>query len=276
MAIDFAMSISTGRPWHGRATERGMALYVSGEGSTGIGKRAHAWLLHHKVAAYDARVAWLTQAIPVYAESDSIQILLRRIQDELRETPTFVIIDTLARCFDGDENAPEDMGAFIQGVDQLRQEFDATVMVIHHTRLDGTRERGHTSFKGACDTMISLTQEDKTGVVSLTCAKQKDWEDFVPISLKMLVVPEVQSCVMVTPEPSEDDNPERRLNRSAQLLEYIEELQPISFTDLRTVTEERGMAATTMKRALNDLKVTNQIYKKDDFYRVLDRRLGPP
>lgn len=67
-------------------------------------------------------------------------------------------MDTLARSFgSGNENAPQDMGEFIQGCDDLMHEFGATVLVVHHTGKDAqSGARGHSSFFGALDTSMTL------------------------------------------------------------------------------------------------------------------------
>lgn len=199
LAVDLALSVATGRTWHGAATQSGFVVYISAEGGTGIGKRARTWLDYHHVPARQANAAWLTEAIPVQADSDDIAHLFDRIQ-EVDQQPTLVIIDTLARCFEGDENQQEDMGRFIGGVDKLRHNLGAAVVVIHHTRLDGDRERGNTAFRGAADTMIAVKRPKKAGPITVECVKQKDAEEFASVSFRLHPVPHEdtrqQSCII--------------------------------------------------------------------------------
>ena len=90
-----------------------------------------------------------------------------------------IIVDTLARSFGGgNENAPQDMGEFIQGCDDLMHEFEATVLVVHHFGKDTqSGARGHSSFFGALDTSMMLK---KIGAhdIQLACEKQKDAPEF--------------------------------------------------------------------------------------------------
>lgn len=194
VTIDLALSIATGRDWFGRKVEQGFVVYISAEGGAGISKRVRAWLTHNDVDAKDANVAWLIEPMSINADSEQMTMLMNRIVEEIRKTPSLIIVDTLARCFEGDENGQEDMGKFIGGVDMLRHELNCTVLVVHHSRLDGTRERGNTSFRGAVDTMISLAKTDT--LIELSCVKQKDAEDFKPIQLELQPVPDTDSCIV--------------------------------------------------------------------------------
>lgn len=201
VSLDIALSVASGIPWQGHATtEDAYVLYISAEGGSGIGKRVQAWLTDRTVSVRKAEMAWLIESIPVHADSDDMDTLIERVQYEVGRHPDLVVIDTLARCFDGDENLQLDMGRFIAGVDRLRLAWGSTVMVVHHTRLAGDRERGNTAFRGAADTMIALerikgTRPGVHGLV-LTCNKQKDAEEFEPIKLRLVTVEGTDSCVI--------------------------------------------------------------------------------
>jgi archaellum biogenesis ATPase FlaH len=195
ISIDLAMCVATGTPWFSREVAQGFVIYISAEGGTGIGKRVLAWLATHQIHPQDANIAWLVESIPVSTDSTQMGQLLDRIVDEVRRHPSLIIIDTLARCFDGDENLQEDMGRFIAGVDLLRKELGCTVLVVHHTRLDGNRERGNTSFRGAVDTMIAIERSDD--LIELKCNKQKDDEEFPDIQLELVKVDGTDSCVVM-------------------------------------------------------------------------------
>jgi RecA-family ATPase len=107
--IDIAMSIATGRDWFGRKVEPGFVVYISAEGGAGISKRAKAWLVAHDVDARDVNMAWLIEPMSINADSEQMAVLLNRVV-EVGRTPSLIIVDTLARCFDGDENMPRGHG----------------------------------------------------------------------------------------------------------------------------------------------------------------------
>src|SRR5690242_10778274 len=74
------------------------------------------------------------------------------------------------------------MGKAIKVCDELRARTGCAVMVVHHTRKDGSVERGSTVLRGAADTLLMLKEESR-GILTLSCEKQKDADAFEPISL---------------------------------------------------------------------------------------------
>ncbi len=72
-----------------------------------------------------------------------------------------VIIDTLSRCFGGrDENESEAMSEFVDKIQSFSEDRGAAVMTVHHTNAAGTRERGHTSLRGAMDAAFEVKAKD--------------------------------------------------------------------------------------------------------------------
>jgi hypothetical protein len=262
LAIDLALSVSVGGQWQGHDCGPGApVLYISAEGGTGIGKRAYAWLLARGVKATHARMMWLIEPIPLYSESNDVGALLGRIE-EVETKPAMVVIDTLARCLEGDENTQEDMGRFVTGVDKLRREWGATALTLHHTRLDGDRERGSTAFRGASDTMIAVEGVQRPhgrGLVAINveCTKQRDAPGFDKMRLKVLPVEGTESCVVDTPRrrtATLDEAIIAALTRSPQSVSHLLKVS------LRSV--ETSKAA--VHRALVRLKLSGDIYKTSD------------
>lgn len=259
VAIDMAMSVASGLPWQGHDVDPGFVIYISAEGGTGIGKRILAWLKAHRLKPSQADIAWLIESIPIYTDSEEMATLINRIVDEVQRHPRFVLIDTLARCFDGDENLQLDMGRFIAGVDTLRHEFGSTVGVIHHTRLGGERERGSTAFRGAADAMISVAQDDK-GLIYLTNDKQKDSEEHPDITLELVKVEETDSCIVqATGRETE------RLKKQHDLLSVLRRHGPLSWDEW---LQRSGLPRTTFHRVFEEIRGTREISKENGLWRV--------
>ena len=253
IGIDMALSVATGRPWQGHAVRKGFVLYISAEGGSGIGKRVLAWLLEQEIDPRLADVAWLIESIPVNTDSEQMVTLMERIVNEVQRHPVLVVIDTLARCFDGNENEQQDMGRFVAGVDLLRQEFGSTVLVIHHTNVGGTRERGNTAFRGAVDTMIRI--ESTGGVIDLTCDKQKDAAHFADHALELVVVPEADSCVLRSAGVSAD-------HQLAQALAVLP-VEGLTWSAWQLAT---GLDSSVFSKAFGALRTTKRIQKQGDVW----------
>lgn len=259
LAIDMALSVACGRPWQGHDTKTGSVLYISAEGGTGIGKRVSAWLRTRAVSPANAEVAWLTEAIPLYGDSEALDGLMTRVFDELKDKPALVIVDTLARCFDGDENQQEDMGRFIQGIDRMRRDFGATLMVVHHTRMDGERERGNTAFRGAADAMLSLARTSKGGI-SVTCTKQKDAEEFPVMNFSLITVPGTESCVI-----GADVRKAKKAEKVSEIWHVLRTQGPLTWDDWLASSKT---PRTTFHRAMVELQEKGQIIREKGKWRV--------
>lgn len=198
LALAIALCSGTGRSLFGRAMKRGPVIYVAAEGSAGLGPRVSAW--KHSEESYErANVHFATEPVELL-DTDSVGQFLAAIDAlHLPQAPVLIVLDTLARCLiGGEENSARDVGLAINGIDCIRRETGAAVLVIHHTRKDGESERGSTALRGACDVMISLKRDGDR--LTMTCDKQKDAPPFQPIELEL--VPTKDSCVLITAETS--------------------------------------------------------------------------
>lgn len=179
LGLDWSLSIRSGQSWCGRTVKEGAVVYVYAEGKGKLKLRTRAWKqtygVHGRVG-----VKFLTQAVRVLQQGEA-ERLLRTIR-RLPDPPKFIVIDTLARCIQGgDENSAKDISGLIGVADRLREEFKATVLIIHHPGKSG-EERGSSALRGAADTMIEMTK--KNGRIILSCEKQKDAAHFKAILLE--------------------------------------------------------------------------------------------
>lgn len=266
VAVDMAMAVATGRDWHGGSVEPGLVLYVSGEGGTGIGKRARVWCEHYAVHPKRVNMAWLTEPIIIQPNSSQIDRLFDRLQHEIQEHPTLVVIDTLARCFEGDENQQEDMGRFVAGVDRLRHELKTTVLIIHHTRLDGDRERGNTAFRGAADAMITVARPKKHGpIIKVGVDKQKDMEEDGQRTFQLHPIPHSDplqaSCVIVDAVGT---------GRTAELLSALEVsgVSRDTWYSAGEMEQLSGLARATFFRSMKEAINMGLILKKEGKVRI--------
>jgi RecA-family ATPase len=110
------------------------------------------------------------------------------------------LIDTLNRNFaGGNENASDDMGAFILNCDRIREETGAGVAFIHHEGAEHKMGgRGHTSLVAATDTVRRVEKNKETGVATVIVERQKDAEEGDTFSFRT-------SCVKVGTDHDGDD-----------------------------------------------------------------------
>ena len=181
VALAMALAVAHGLPWYGLDTTQGAALFVMGEGSGGIAERVDAWNRQHGRGDTDA--FYLLPGAPQLLDDKDLTALMDAIRD-LPQTPKLIVIDTLARTFGGgNENSQEDMNRYVAAADKLKEEFGATVVILHHNNKQG-EYRGSTVMPAALDTMIG-TEPGGDGL-TLRCLKQKDFEPFGDIRLKKI------------------------------------------------------------------------------------------
>lgn len=172
-AVGLAASISTGRPWHTMKVRQGLVVYLAAEDPAGVELRLRAWCRAHDIE----RTGVLVIARPLVLLRPAAALIAAAIMAHAagREV-AMIVVDTQARVTEGlDENSGQDMSEFAAAVGQLSTDTGAAVLVVHHTGVDTTRARGHTSVKAAFDTEIRVTKGPRG--VQLTNPKQKNRAD---------------------------------------------------------------------------------------------------
>ena len=205
VALDWAMCLSEGRPWLGRyPVKQCPVVYVAAEGGRGIQQRVRAWMEHYGYADLDAIYFLLN---PLYIREEGTVEAFLDVLEEKDIWPGLIVLDTLSRSFGGgEENASADMGAFVDQITKLALGRRMAALVVHHLNAQGSRERGHTSFKGALDAMFMCKAtkgpDNKILRLELANTKQKDGADFPPIYMKP-VEDVVSSLVFEWTDPPE-------------------------------------------------------------------------
>lgn len=187
VAVDMACSIASGVQWHGYDVEHaGSVVYVAAEGGGGIDKRVLAWAQAHGMD--DVPDLYMLLDAPIIDDqkdaalvAETLAELSRRIQSPVR----MVVLDTLNRVMQGEENSATAMAALMRGVEMIRQRLGCAVQIIHHTgHGEQQRARGSSAFFAALDSEITI-KPIGTGVVELENTKSKDSEAFDPVRLKL-------------------------------------------------------------------------------------------
>jgi hypothetical protein len=180
-ALDMALCIATGLEFHGSDVKQGQVLYAAGEGLRGLKWRIEAWMLAHPEASEEDVITNLRIIPDVPHLLDAAHATKLLNTAELMadaETPLrLVIVDTWARAMvGGDENSQKDSGLAVHACERVRKATGATIMVVHHTGTEGTRERGSTALRGAADTSLMAQHEEMTRYTTVTVKKMKEGE----------------------------------------------------------------------------------------------------
>jgi phage/plasmid primase-like uncharacterized protein/KaiC/GvpD/RAD55 family RecA-like ATPase len=188
LVLDWVLTMASGaRQWNGRKVRPGPVVYLAGEGHQGLRGRVAAWKQHHGVASLSM---WLSKGGCDLNTRDG----LRRVSDAVRElpvTPSVIVVDTLHRFLNGDENKAQDAKTMLDACAELMDTFKAAVILVHHTGVSDEaqhRARGSSAWRGALDIEVSVVPQDN-GLMQVVQRKSKDAELAEDITVELMSVP---------------------------------------------------------------------------------------
>lgn len=282
-AISLGLSVANGIPWYGHTTRKGAVFYICGEGKAGIQKRIHA----------DAALrGYSLEGLPFYVSSGATNLcddknieLIIDLVDKSKETPCLIIVDTLSRNVDGDENDTKEMRTFIAKLDALKDQYGASVLIVHHTgHSENKRARGSSVLKAAMDSEFRFEKSDRD-VVTFICTKMKDDE---PIASKKFDLRQVPINICGYPENgaalylNEGSHSAHAVKLSPQnkaageiLRDYNYQITRESFID--KLTEKGGTMAKKenlnriVQRIISELKAADALSETFEFLDLTDK-----
>ena len=218
VAVDMACAVANGIKWHDEFdVAHGNVFYILGEGRFGVRRRVEAWHRHRGVMI-DRATTSLHFSRQGLNFRDSGSIAAIKADMRLVGNIKLIVIDTLARSFgSGNENAPQDMGEFINSCDELMHEFGATVLIIHHVGKDAqSGARGHSSFFGALDTSMKL-KKFRMHDIQLICDKQKDAPEFEKLQFAFVTLGGADETPVLQLVPTAKTSNAPKLGKNEQL-----------------------------------------------------------
>lgn len=178
LALDMALSIATGNPWHGRAVYPGRVLYCMGEGSFDADKRINTWLRHRGRTLDETRFKVIEPAPMLRSTSDTNEF----ISEAERDGPwDLVIVDTIGRVMPGiDDHAGQGARLFTEFTAGLRERLGAATLAITHSPKDRPEALlGSGAYEADADVIYNATIAQKGMRIDLRQHKLKygaPWE----------------------------------------------------------------------------------------------------
>lgn len=183
VAIDLALSVASGRAWNERGVNQGSVVYFAGEGKAGIKRRLKAWIQRNPESRELIAEHFYLSDRACNLPNEAALVL-----DTLADVKNLklVILDTLQRTMEGDENSTRDMSAYVMALDAIKAAYpEVVVLVVHHTgHGSADRARGSSVLKASLDAEIYVSKDD-AGVITLKSSKAKDAEPFPPLSFRL-------------------------------------------------------------------------------------------
>ncbi|MBT60454.1 MAG: hypothetical protein CMA63_02730 [Euryarchaeota archaeon] len=282
IAIAMACSIATGKDFYGFDTKKSAVLYLAGEGHTAVARRIKSYEQFYSRSLEKAPLLISNRGSRIGddVEFAMLQEVCRDIEREHGKLG-MIIVDTLARNYGLNENSTEDMNKFIQRIDELKEEFQASMVIVHHTgHSSGGRARGSSVLPAAIDYEFRVERDKNSDEKAmLVTLKQTLVKDGTPIDdlyfqfkeLTLLGYDGTTSGVLALT----DESPRKiGLTRAReQTIDAIAKIQkeklpndPSSYWVKHTIIEnEMELNPSTLKSRLKDLKDNELVYYKEGY-----------
>jgi len=183
---DALMHVACGWEYRGHAVTQGPVVYIACEGEKGVRRRSFAYV-QNRLDGFEGPLPFHLVTTRL-ALRDEYAELISNIKAQIGSiNPVAVAIDTLNKSLAGSENKDEDMSAYVQAAEAVREAFKCAVCIVHHCGVEGTRPRGHTSLAGAADVQLAV-KRDETGTIITTVEFLKDGDEGETIASKLEVV----------------------------------------------------------------------------------------
>ena len=181
IAIAMACAVASGKDFYGFDTKPATVLYLAGEGFTGVARRIKSYEEFYSRSLKNSPLLVSNRGSRIgdIEEFKILQETCREIEQQQKEPIGMIIVDTLARNYGLNENSTEDMNKFIQHIDELKEEFNATIVIVHHTgHGSGARSRGSSVLPAALDYEFKVERDknsdDKAMLVNVKQTLVKD------------------------------------------------------------------------------------------------------
>lgn len=229
VVLDWCMTIASNQTrWRNSPVKNGAVVYLAGEGHHGLRSRIAAWKHHHDIHHLNM---WVSRAGCDLNTAEGYQKAVEAIS-QLPEKPKMIVVDTLHRFLNGDENSAQDTKTMLDACNSLMALFDCTVLLVHHTGVSDEaqhRARGSSAWRGALEIEISVIPGKNGDPMQIIQRKAKDAELSEPLwsDLKSVDIPgwfdddgdPVSSAVVVEDYEPVNTKPESEISNSKKILQ---------------------------------------------------------
>jgi hypothetical protein len=157
LVLDLCCHITSSKiDWNGHIVRSGSVVYLAGEGHQGLRSRLAAWKQHNQEKSLGE--FYLSRGGCNLNSVEGLTLVTNEI-DKLPAPPALIVVDTLHRFLDGDENTAKDAKTMLDACAELTYKYGSSVLLVHHTGVDKTaqdRARGSSAWRGALDIEISV------------------------------------------------------------------------------------------------------------------------
>lgn len=189
-AMDMALALATGGEFLSmKITKQLPVLYIDEEMPPALARRRlRMFMRGRELEPSDVALSYYNnnQLNLDHAES---RLVLRNVLDACR--PKFVVLDSLIRFHDRNENDAKEISNFLEMLKGLQSEYEFGWIILHHLSKPGKdkskelghRLRGSSDIRAACDQIYGLEGDPSTPMRTLTHDKNRWGEPARPLTM---------------------------------------------------------------------------------------------
>ena len=191
VVLDWCLRMASGiEDWAGHKVRQGNVVYLAGEGHHGLRGRVAAWKHHHQAGKL---AMWLSKDGCDLNTPTGYLKVVEQVR-MLKDRPSVIVVDTLHRFLQGDENSAQDAKTMLDACNALMMEFNCSVILVHHTGVSDEaqhRARGSSAWRGALDIEISIVPGKEGVPMQIVQRKSKDAElaETIHVELQQVAIP---------------------------------------------------------------------------------------
>ena len=191
VVLDWCLRMASGiEDWAGHKVRQGNVVYLAGEGHHGLRGRVAAWKHHHQAGKL---AMWLSKDGCDLNTPTGYLKVVEQVR-MLKDRPSVIVVDTLHRFLQGDENSAQDAKTMLDACNALMMEFNCSVILVHHTGVSDEaqhRARGSSAWRGALDIEISIVPGKDNVPMQIVQRKSKDAElaETIHVELQQVAIP---------------------------------------------------------------------------------------
>lgn len=185
VVLDWCLNIASHSPdWLDHRIHGGSVVYLAGEGHHGLRSRIAAWGQRNGAVPdsfFISRSGCDLNTPEGFAKvAQSVDLLSHR--------PKLIVVDTLHRFLQGDENSAQDAKTMLDSCNELMARYNCSVILVHHTGVNEEaqhRARGSSAWRGALDIEVSVVPAKGDKPIEIVQRKSKDAEMANPVYVRL-------------------------------------------------------------------------------------------
>lgn len=212
--LALALSIATGRPWHGKEVAvSGPVVYVGSEGFSRIQLDVEAWLQFYGLESAALKDRFFSFDGTTRLNTPEGFATLAEIMEDVHAItgryPSYLVLDTLRRNMRGGVSQEEPTSDVLTAVDEIRRRYSVAVTLVAHHGRTHEESKGLTDWEDDADQVRHYSGNVRDNSTVLEFSKIKRGEDGhkLKIRYQKVELPDGQ-CTLVATATGADPVPE--------------------------------------------------------------------